>query len=68
MNGDSNMDNGDNDDNQNGAKGIEGDEPFNDDKGHDGKACENIENKDNIGIFDWNEIDVEIEEEYRDHA
>ena len=66
VNGDSDMNDGDDDENYYGAKGNEGDEPFNDDERRDGEVGENIKNKDNIGIFDWNEIDAEIEERNRD--
>ena len=58
--GDLDMDDGNNDFNHYGAKRSEGYEPFNDDspisededEGHDGEARENIENEDDIGIFD----------------
>ena len=39
-----------------------------DDKRHDGEACKNIDDQDDAGVFDWNEIDAEIEQENRDHA
>ena len=58
VNGDSDMDDGDDDENYYGAEGNEGDEPFNDDEGRDSEVGENIENKDNIGVFDCNEIDA----------
>ena len=65
---DSDMDDGDDDDNQSGGKGMEGNEPINDDERRDGEARENIEDEDDAGIFDWNEIDAEIEQENRDRA
>ena len=61
-------DDGDDDDNQNGGEGMEGNEPINDDERRDDDDWENIENEDNAGVFDWNEIDAEIEQENRDHA
>ena len=51
-----------------GGEGMEGNELINDDERCDGKTRENIEDKDNAGVFDWNEIDTEIEQENRDHA
>ena len=68
VNGDSDMDDEDDDKNYYGAGVNEGDELFNDDERHDGEVGENIWNKDNVGIFDWNEIDAEIEERNRDRA
>ena len=65
---DSDMDDGDHDDNQSGGKRMEGNEPINDDQRHDGKAHENIEDEDDVGVFNWNEIDAEIEQENRDRA
>ena len=32
------------------------------------RFCKNIGNEDNVGIFDWNEIDAEIDERNRDCA
>ena len=60
------MDNEDDDDNQSGGEGMEGNEPINDDERRDDEARENIKDKDDAGEFDWNEIDVEIEQENRD--
>ena len=68
VNGDLDMDDGDDDENYYGVEGNEGDEPFNDDDGRDDEVGENIGNKDNEGISDWNETDAEIEERNRDHA
>ena len=65
---DSDMDDGNDDDNQSGGKGIEGNEPIDDDERRDDKARENIEDEDNAGVFDWNEIDAEIEQENRDRT
>ena len=65
---DSDMDDGDDDDNQSGGEGMEGNEPINNDKRRDDEARENIEDEDDAGIFDWNEIDAEIEQENRDRA
>ena len=65
---DSNTDNGDDDDNLNGGEDIEGNEPINDDERRDDDGRENIEDEDGAGIFDWNEIDAEIEQENRDLA
>ena len=62
------MNDGDDDKNYYGAEENEGDEPFNNDKGRDGKVDENLGNKDNVGIFDWNETNAEIEERNQDHA
>ena len=58
---DSDMDDGDDDDNQNGSARMEGNEPINDDERRDGETRENIEDEDDAGIFDWNEIDAKIE-------
>ena len=52
VNGNSDMDDGDDDENYYSAKVNEGNEPFNDDKGHDNKVGENIKNEDNICVFD----------------
>ena len=65
---DSDMGVGDDDDNQSGGEGMEGNEPINDDERCDGEAHENIKDEDDIGIFNWNEIDAEIEQENRDRA
>ena len=65
---DSDMDDGDDDDNQSGGEGMEGNDPINDDERRDGEARENIEDEDDVGIFDWNEIDAEIEQENRDRT
>ena len=65
---DSNTDDGDDDDNQNGGKGMEGNEPINDDERCDDDGRKNIEDEDDAGVFDWNEIDAEIEQENRDSA
>ena len=65
---DSDMDDGDDDDNQSGGKGMEGNEPINDDERGDDEARENIEDEDDASIFDWNEIDAEIEQENRDRG
>ena len=62
VNGDLVMDDGDDDENYYGAERNEGNEPFNNDEGCDGEVGVNIENEDNLGIFDWKEIDAEIEE------
>ena len=55
------MDDGDDDDNQNGGEGMEGNELINDDERRDGETRENIKDVDDASIFDWNEIDAEIE-------
>ena len=68
VNGYSDTNDEDDDNNYYGAKGIESDEPFNDEEGRDGKARDNIKNEDDIGIFDWNEIDAEIVEENQEYA
>ena len=47
---------------------MEHNEPINDDERRDGETRENIKEKDNAGVFDWNEIDAEIEQENRDLA
>ena len=60
---DSDRDDGDDDDNLNGGEGIEGNEPINDDERSDGEGLENIVAEDGAGVFDWNEIDAEIEQE-----
>ena len=65
---DSDRDDGDNDDNLNGGEGMEGNEPINDDERSDGEGLEKIVAEDGAGVFDWNEIDAEIEQENRDHA
>ena len=61
VNGDSDMDDGDNDENYYGTAGNEGDESLNDDEGPASKVGENIGNEDNVGIFNWIEIDAKIE-------
>ena len=61
-------DDGDDDDNQNGGEGMEGNEPINDDERLDDDGRENIEDEDDACVFDWNEIDAEIEQENRDRA
>ena len=66
MDDDSDMDEGDDDDNLNGGEGMEGNEPINNDERCDDDGWENIEDKDGAGVFDWNEIDAEIEQENRD--
>ena len=58
---DSDMDDGDDDDNLNGGEGMEGNEPINDDERRDDDGRENIVAEDGAGVFDWNEIDAEIE-------
>ena len=68
VDGDSDRDDGDDDDNLNGGKGMEGNEPINDDVRRDGEGRENIVAEDGAGVFDWNEIDAEIEQENRDRA
>ena len=65
---DSDIDDGDDDDNLNGGEGMEGNEPINDDERRDGEGWENIVAEDGAGVFDWNEIDAEIEQENRDRA
>ena len=57
------MDDGDDDDNESGSEGMEGNEPINDDERCDDEGHENIEDEEDAGIFDWNEIDAEIEQE-----
>ena len=47
---------------------MEGSEPINDDKRRDDDGRETIKDEDEVGVFDWNEIDAEIEQENRDHA
>ena len=61
-------DDGDDDDNLNGGEGMEGNEPINDDERRDDDGRENIVAEDGAGVFDWNEIDAEIEQENRDCA
>ena len=68
VDGDSDTDNGNDDDNLNGGKGMEGTEPINDDERRDDEGRENIVAGDGAGVFDWNEIDAEIEQENRDRA
>ena len=68
MDDDSEMDDGDDDDNESGGKGMEGNEPINNDDILDDESCENIEDQDDASVFDWNEIDAEIEQENRDRA
>ena len=63
MDDDLNMDDGDDDNNESGGEGMEGNKPINDDERCDFEGRENIEDEDDAGIFDWNEIDVEIEQE-----
>ena len=65
---DSDTDDGDDDDNLNGGEGMEGNKPINDDERRDDDGRENIEDEDSAGVFDWNEIDAEIEQENRDRA
>ena len=65
---DSNTDDGDDDDNLNGGEEMEGNEPINDDERRDDDSRENIVAEDGAGVFDWNEIDAEIEQENRDRA
>ena len=65
---DSDTDDGDDDDNLNGGEGMEGNEPINDDERRDDEGRENIVAEDGAGVFDWNEIDAEIEQENRDRA
>ena len=65
---DSDTDDGDDDDNLNGGEGMEGNEPINNDERRDDDSRENIVAKDGAGVFDWNEIDAEIEQENRDRA
>ena len=60
---DSDMDVGDDDDNQNGGKGMEGNEPINDDERRNGETHENIKDEDDAGVFDWIDIDAEVEQE-----
>ena len=68
MDDNSDMDDGDDDDNQNGGEGMEGNEPINDDEKCNGETRENIKDEDDVGVFDWNEIDAEIEQENRDRV
>ena len=65
---DSDTDNEDDDDNLNDGKEMEGNEPINDDERRDDDGRENIVAEDGAGVFDWNEIDAEIEQENRDRA
>ena len=65
---DSDTDDGDDDDNLNGGEGMEGNEPINDDERRDDDGRENIVAEDGAGVFDWNEIDAEIEQENRDRV
>ena len=65
---DSDTDDGDDDDNLNGGEGMEGNEPINDDERCDDDGWKNIIAEDGAGVFDWNEIDAEIEQENRDPA
>ena len=65
---DSDTDDGNDDDNLNGVEEMEGTEPINDDERRDGEGRENIVAEDGAGVFDWNEIDAEIEQENRDRA
>ena len=65
---DSDRDDGDDDDNLNGGEGMEVNEPINDDERSDGEDPENIVVEDGAGVFDWNEINAEIEQENRDRA
>ena len=65
---DSDIDDGDDGDNLNGGEGMEGNEPINDDERRDGEGRKNIVAEDGAGIFDWNEIDAEIEQENRDRG
>ena len=64
----SDTDDRDDDDNLNGGEGMEGNEPINDDERRDDDGWENIEDEDGAGVFDWNEIVAEIEQENRDRA
>ena len=68
MDDDSDTDDGDDDDNLNGGEGMEGNEPINDDERGDDDGRENIIAEDGAGVFYWNEIDAEIEQENRDRA
>ena len=47
---------------------MEGNEGSNNDERRDDDGRENIEDKDNAGVFDWNKIDAKIEQENRDRA
>ena len=47
---------------------MEGNEPINDDERRDDDGRENIKDEDDASVFDWNEIDAEIEQENRDRA
>ena len=68
MDDDSDTNDGDDDDNLNGGEGMEGNEPINDDERRDDDGWENIEDEDGEGVFDWNEIDAEIEQENGDRV
>ena len=68
MDDDLDTDDGDDDDNLNGGEDIEGNEPINDDERRDDDGRENIVAEDGADVFDWNEIDAEIEQENRDRA
>ena len=61
-------DDGDDDDNLNGGKGMDGNEPINDDERRDDDGRKNIVAEDGASVFDWNEIDAEIEQENRDRV
>ena len=65
---DSDTDDGDDDNNLNGGEDIEDNEPINDDERRNDDGRENIIVEDGAGVFDWNEIDAEIEQENRDPA
>ena len=65
---DSNTDDGDDDDNESGGEGMDGNEPINDDERRDDEGLENIEDKDDASVFDWNEIDAETEQQNRDRT
>ena len=65
---DSDTDDGDDDDNLNGGEGMEVNEPINDDERCDDDGWKNIEDEDGVSVFDWNEIDAEIEQENQDPA
>ena len=65
---DSDTDDGDDDDNLNCGEGMEGNEPINDDERRDDDGRKNIVAEDGAGVFDWNEIDAEIEQENRKRA
>ena len=46
------MDDGDDDDNESDGEGMESNEPINDDERCDDDSWENIEDKDDGGVFD----------------